>query len=192
MRTLREIALFAWNVLMHWQAFATGGIITAILLVFEKLFALTLSKQNFIIIVIGVFFLAAFFFTWRDEHRTLEAERAYKTQIANDCADLRRHGRKIYVRWWTDCQNREASVSHEAEAEQWRTQVLQRISTEISAAEADYFNTPRAAEAVPPTSIIGCPQGVLINELGHRIDRLGEIVLRILTRHVGAMREVAP
>lgn len=192
MGTLQEIGFFVWSVLTHWQALATGGIISGLLLVAEKVFDWPLSKQAFIDVVVIMFLLAAFFFAWRDKHRTVQAERAYKTTISNDLADRQRHGRKIYVRWWTHCQDREQAAADETEAEQWRVDVMQRITSEIRAAEAEYFNTPRAAEAVPPTNIVNCPQGVLINELGHRVDRLGEIVQRVLTRHVSAMRERAP
>jgi hypothetical protein len=192
MATLREIGLFVWSVLTHWQALATGGIITGLLLVAEMVFDWPLSRQAFIVVVVVVFLLAAFFFAWRDEYRTVQAERAYKTTIANDLADRQRHGRKIYVRWWTHCQDREESATDEAEAEQWRLDVMQQITNRISAAEAEYFNTPRAAEAAPPTSLVNCPRGVLINELGHRVDRLGEIIQRVLTRYVSVTRERAP
>jgi hypothetical protein len=59
MATLREVGLFVWSVLTHWQALATGGIITGLLLVAEKVFDWPLSRQAFIVIMVVMFLLAA-------------------------------------------------------------------------------------------------------------------------------------
>src|SRR5713226_1809607 len=72
MRTLGEIGQFTWAVLMRWQALATGGIVTAILLVLERVFDMPLARRDFILVVIVCFFLAAFFLAWRDENRKVQ------------------------------------------------------------------------------------------------------------------------
>lgn len=107
----------------------------------------------------------------------------WRTQlIVEELAKLRTAGRKRYTEWWTFCQDSSKSAQVEQEAEQMRLKVIGILRSKVSLAEADYFNTPKAAEEFPSTSLKHCPQAVLINEFGHRLDRLGEIIQRIWNR----------
>jgi len=102
--------------------------------------------------------------------------------IVEELAQLRHAGRKRYTEWWTNCQDASKSAQAEKEADEMRLRIIGILRSKVSLAEADYFNTPKAAEEFPSTTLTRCPQAVLINELGHRLDRLGEIIQRIWSR----------
>jgi hypothetical protein len=177
---MREVWSFIRAVLRRWTALVTSSLSVALLLVLERLTGKSIDLWFFISVFVVVFIVWACFFVWRDEHRALIAEQAFKSTTADALAELQGQGRKIYVRWWTGCHNTIVAATEIKTSEEWRVAVLVKLEKDINRAEAIYFNTPKAAEALPPTSIDRCPQGILINELGHRIDRLGEIVQRLL------------
>jgi len=108
---------------------------------------------------------------------TVGIARRYK--VAEELAGLRHTARKRYTEWWTFCQDPTRSAAIEKEAEEVRLTIIATLTKKASAAEADYFNTPKATEPPPPTTLVNCPQGVKINELAYRIDRLGEIIQRL-------------
>jgi hypothetical protein len=68
MEILKDIGRFIWAVLSIWQAYMTGGIVIALLGLYERLTKKTISLRTFIIGVIA-FLLAAFFLAWRDQYR---------------------------------------------------------------------------------------------------------------------------
>jgi hypothetical protein len=62
-----------------------------------------------------------------------------------------------------------------------RLKIIDNLRTAINEAEADYFNTPRMFEPFPANrSLIECPEPALINEFGYRVQRLGDIIQRLL------------
>ena len=65
---LSEIGQFLWSVFTHWQAYVTGGGITAIIAVFERLTSWRLSRRNYKLLVTIGFLSVAVFLAWRDEH----------------------------------------------------------------------------------------------------------------------------
>jgi len=65
---LQDIGTYVLAVLIHWQAYATGGVVTGILQAWERLTKQTISRRLYIIIVIVVFFVVASFMTWRDQY----------------------------------------------------------------------------------------------------------------------------
>ena len=129
-------------------------------------------------LAVGAVFVVLFLFlavsdgvaTWR------------KQQLADHLSKLRHKGRKVYTEWWTYCQDPGKAVTAYKEAEDLRVQIIGLLREKVSAAEADYFNTPRAAEPFPDTSLKLCPQAVLINEWGHRLERLGEVIQRLIRK----------
>jgi hypothetical protein len=65
---LREIGLFLWSVFGYWQAYMTGGIVMALLGLYERLVRKTISFRTFLVAVFA-FLLVAFFMAWRDQYR---------------------------------------------------------------------------------------------------------------------------
>jgi hypothetical protein len=65
---MRELMVWLWVVLDHWQVLITGGATTALLVIVQakrqKAFSWSLCRGVFFI-----FLLWAFFASWRDEHR---------------------------------------------------------------------------------------------------------------------------
>jgi hypothetical protein len=76
---IREIGTFIVAVISHWQGYATGGVITGLIGVGERLSGKQLSKKAYAAIFLGVFLLVSFFLTWRGEY-----ERANTLQKAFD------------------------------------------------------------------------------------------------------------
>ena len=63
-----DLLSFLWAYLSHWQSYATGGVVTGIIGVSERLLGKQLPKKVYAAIFILVFSLAAFFLAWRDEY----------------------------------------------------------------------------------------------------------------------------
>jgi hypothetical protein len=82
MEILKDIGVFVWAVLGTWQAYMTGGIVIALLGVYERVTKKTISLRTFIIGVFA-FLLVAFFLAWRDQYHGVitaktETEKAQK------------------------------------------------------------------------------------------------------------------
>jgi hypothetical protein len=107
----------------------------------------------------------------------------YRNHVAaQELANLRREGWKRYTEWWTHCQESENAANIYKHAETTRLQIISLLTEKVSETEAEYFNTPKAAEPFPTTTVVQCPQGVLVNQFAHRLERLGEIIQRIKQR----------
>jgi hypothetical protein len=79
MSLLNEIAKFILAALKHWQAYMTGGIIIAILSLYERAKKRSIPLRLMISIA-TVFLMAAVFMAWRDQyHATIRAEEQLKT-----------------------------------------------------------------------------------------------------------------
>jgi hypothetical protein len=79
MDMLREIGQFGVAVLSHWQAYVTGGTVTGIIAVTERLSGKSLPKKAYAAVFLGFFLLVSFFLAWDDEHH-----RADKLQASLD------------------------------------------------------------------------------------------------------------
>src|SRR5215204_1136357 len=66
---ISEISLFIYSTLSYWQALATGGIVTGVVGLIERLSGYHLTKRAYVGLFVGTFLLAAFFLGWREEHR---------------------------------------------------------------------------------------------------------------------------
>lgn len=64
---IRDIGIFIVSVLVHWQGYATGGLVTALLQAWEKLTGKPISRRVYINLVLIGFLLVSFFMAWRDE-----------------------------------------------------------------------------------------------------------------------------
>jgi hypothetical protein len=54
--------------LSHWQSYATGGVVTGVIAVGERLSGKQLPKKVYATIFVGIFSLVAFFLAWRDQY----------------------------------------------------------------------------------------------------------------------------
>jgi hypothetical protein len=68
-----DVMRFVTAVFSHWQAYVTGGGITAILAVIERLSSWRLPKKYYAVLITAGFLSVATFLAWRDEHRAAEA-----------------------------------------------------------------------------------------------------------------------
>src|SRR5213080_1858943 len=86
MDLIKEIGQFLWAVLTIWQAYMTGGIVIALLGIYERLMQKTVSIRTFLIGVLA-FLLVALFLAWRDQlHRgnELSKQMAESTRLAGE------------------------------------------------------------------------------------------------------------
>jgi len=84
---LSDFFSFLYVVLGYWQAFVTGGLLAAIVLLLERFSEYRVKKKPFFAFFILGAMLLAFFLAWRDEHSKL---RQLKTQVAELSQDLAR------------------------------------------------------------------------------------------------------
>jgi hypothetical protein len=62
---------FTKSVINHWQTLGTGGIITFLILWWEKYYK-SLSKRIFALVFGGLFLFLSCFLAWRDQHRYIQ------------------------------------------------------------------------------------------------------------------------
>lgn len=77
---LREAGVFLWAFISHWQSYATGGVLTGIINVVERLSSKSLPRRMYLYIFVVSFSLVAFFMTWRDQYKQTEALRTQLSQ----------------------------------------------------------------------------------------------------------------
>jgi len=94
---------------------------------------------------------------------------ARDVDLANRLGDLRRAGWKRYLEWLA------RYPDAGKQAEQWRLEVLDILDRNCGKAIAIRFNTPTMREAQQMGGWL-----VPVNEHGHRVDRLGEIINDII------------
>jgi hypothetical protein len=63
-----DILVFLVAVVSHWQSYVTGGSVTGLIAVVERLSDWKMPKWAYATTFLGVFLLVSFFLTWRDEH----------------------------------------------------------------------------------------------------------------------------
>jgi len=171
---------FAKAVASHWGSWLTGGLIIAAIWVYEHFKGESLP-WGFAVVVLGASFIIATFMAWREQHVGWVAEREYRSRVADDFSRLRHSAQKRYYEWWEACSDPAASTKAKKDAEDIRLRIVEKLEKEISLAEADYFNTPRMFEPFPANrTLVQCPEAALINEFGYRVQRLGEVIQRLL------------
>ena len=70
MRTLlSEFFSFVYSTLNQWQALVSGGVVTALVAVFERVSGYHLTKRAYLALFVGTFLFVAFFLGWREERR---------------------------------------------------------------------------------------------------------------------------
>lgn len=177
---LSDIGQFIWAVAAHWSSWLTSGVLIAGIWIYEhyrgQSFPWRLAAY-----VVAIAFIVSAFWAWRDQHQGWVDERAFRSRAADDLAKLRHSAQKLYYKWWENCSNEAAYTEASREAEAMRVHIVDKLKNEISEAEADYVNTPRMFEPFPANrSLILCKNAPLINEFGYRLQRLSDVIQRLL------------
>jgi hypothetical protein len=174
------IVEFVRSVLSYWGSLLTGGILIASIWIWEH-YRGEAVPWRLVALIAGLALATSTFMAWREQHQALLEERAYRSRAADDFAKLRHTAQKRYYEWWEACRDPDKVGAAKQAAEDMRVAIVEKLKREISEAEADYVNTPRMFEPFPANrNLVFCPESPLINEFGYRIQRLGEVIQRIL------------
>ncbi len=72
-----ELAQFLWACISRWGSYATGGVVTGLIHVYERLSSRTLPRRTYFLIFVVTFSIAACFMAWREQYeRAQNAEKA--------------------------------------------------------------------------------------------------------------------
>src|SRR5438132_12368610 len=71
---LHDFVVFLVSFVSHWQSYVTGGVVTGLIQVVERLTSKTLSKRAYFFVFVVSFSIVAFFMAWREQYE--RAERA--------------------------------------------------------------------------------------------------------------------
>lgn len=177
-----EVIEFSKTVISYWGSWLTGGVLIALIWIYEHYRGQSLPWRV-IAAIVALSFVVSVFLAWREQYRGWISERQYRSRAADEFAVLRHAAQKRYYMWWEACQDEEAASVAAAEAERMRVEIYEKLKKELSLAEADYFNTPRMFEPFPANrTLITCRSAPLVNEFGYRIQRLGDVIQRLLAR----------
>jgi len=75
-----ELLRFIKEFFSHWQSYATGGVVTGIIGIVERLSDKRLSKRAYFSVFVVTFSMAAFFMVWRDQFERAEGLQARLNQ----------------------------------------------------------------------------------------------------------------
>jgi hypothetical protein len=87
-----DIIVFAIAVVSHWQGYVTGGAVTGLVALVERLSGWTMPKKVYAALYVGVFLLVSFFLAWREQYRAALTVPALQAQLQdrdNTIADLK-------------------------------------------------------------------------------------------------------
>jgi hypothetical protein len=95
-----EIIVFALAVVSHWQGYVTGGAITGLVALVERLFDWTMPKWAYGVLYLGVFLLVSFFLAWRDQYHEAQRVPVLQSQLEDrdhQISDLKNKPAQIQV-----------------------------------------------------------------------------------------------
>jgi hypothetical protein len=100
---LSDLILFIYTVLSYWQAYITGGLITAGVGIYERLTDKRLTKRAYVGLFVITFLLASFFLAWRDERLSLKnAKQELSREKDQNAPKLGGHIEKVIISDSTD------------------------------------------------------------------------------------------
>lgn len=76
-----DFLVFCIAVVSHWQGYITGGAVTALVAVVERLSDWKMSKRAYATVFLGVFLFVSFFLTWRDEYKNAQGVSTLQSQL---------------------------------------------------------------------------------------------------------------
>ena len=83
---MSDVLQFVWAVLSRWQAYITGGVVTALITIVEKKRGKAFSWRVFVWFL-AVYLVVAFYLAWHDEHTALI--RALAVNQSSKTADVK-------------------------------------------------------------------------------------------------------
>jgi len=83
---MSDVLQFVWAVLSRWQAYITGGVVTALITIVEKKRGKAFSWRVFVWFL-AVYLVVAFYLVWHDEHT--ELIRALAVNQSSKTADVK-------------------------------------------------------------------------------------------------------
>jgi len=78
---VQELGLFLWAVIAHWQSYVTGGVVTAVVTVYERKTHHVLPWKYYALIFLISGGLVAVFYAWHDEHRNAQVLIDQKAEV---------------------------------------------------------------------------------------------------------------
>jgi len=72
-----EFLTFLWSFVSHWQSYATGGAVTGLIGVGERLWGKSLPKKVYFFIFVVTFSFVSFFMAWREQYERAQSESVY-------------------------------------------------------------------------------------------------------------------
>ncbi|MBZ5503336.1 MAG: hypothetical protein LAN59_14080 [Acidobacteriia bacterium] len=78
-----DIRVFLLAVILRWQSYVTGGVLTALVVLVERLFDWKMPKKTYAALFIVGCLLVSFFLAWRDQYREALRVPSLEQQIAN-------------------------------------------------------------------------------------------------------------
>jgi hypothetical protein len=79
-----ELLAFLWASISHWQTYVTGGTVTGVITVWERLRNKNLSTRAYFLVFVVSFSIAGFFMAWREQYeraQTAEAKLSATPQV---------------------------------------------------------------------------------------------------------------
>jgi hypothetical protein len=135
---------FIIGVFGHWQGYVTGGSITALVLLYEKISGHDLPRRLYLGLFVAVFFPLSCFFAWREQYRIalLVDDKARQHEKADEYAPLLQSGRKIMVKWVDASRpgSKESNAEQRAAAFTWLDTVRNNLDQDFGPAVAMRFN----------------------------------------------------
>jgi hypothetical protein len=86
---ISDFFLFIYTTLSYWQAYATGGVVTGVVGLVERLTKWKLTKRVYLSLFVGVFLFVSFFMGWRDEREERLRQQAEVSKLLQNKPQLR-------------------------------------------------------------------------------------------------------
>lgn len=105
---INDIFTFGYNVMSYWQSYITGGIVAAVVVLYERLTKHAFSNRA-IVVGVMVFLLTSFFMAWRAEyHAHISSEKELIDERDRNAVKLR--GEIVQITSGSDMINKEKIV----------------------------------------------------------------------------------
>jgi len=81
--TIEQVPVFLYNVLLHWQALITGGVVTAAFAAYQGVTHKQVRIRTYVFTFVFAAFVASCFLAWHDEHQNTAAVIVDKAHLIN-------------------------------------------------------------------------------------------------------------
>lgn len=146
---LIDLGTWIAAVFSYWQSYVTGGGITALTALYEKVTGQTLPRWIYLANFLVVFLLMSFFLAWRDEHTIAVKfdDRRLQQEKADEYAKFVDHGRSDLVNWVDAIGKQDAALIQtyrNRALTEWLPQVRDKLTEDFGPSVAQRFNLGRS------------------------------------------------